>query len=180
MNLPNLLSLIRLLLVPVFAAVFFSGGEYATQWALAIYVLASLTDILDGSIARRYHLITKLGRILDPLADKLMGAAVILCIALSGLVPWWAVAVFVLKELMMIVGALVLYKKDSDVPPSNWLGKSATFSFFVVCVVLMLFPAIPRMAASIMIGAALALSVASMVTYAVKYFRLGRQMDSKE
>ncbi len=182
MNLPNALSLFRLVLVPVFAVVFLSGVPNAEIWGLVVYVVASLTDVLDGFIARRYHQITKLGRILDPFADKLMGATVLVCICIRGVVPWWAAAVFIAKELAMMCGGLLLYREHRDVPPSNMLGKAATASFFAVCVLLLLFPGIPPLAASIMIGAALALSVAAMVVYAIRYFRLDHKAathDSK-
>lgn len=169
MNLPNMLSLFRLILVPVFVLVFFSGES--PLWALGIYVVASATDVLDGCIARRYHLVTKLGRILDPLADKMMGATVLICICIRGIVPWWAAAIFVIKELSMMCGGLFLYRKHQDVPPSNILGKAATASFFAVCVLLLLFPGISSLAASMMIGVALGLSVLAMVVYAICYIR---------
>ena len=82
MNLPNRLSLLRLCLVPVFAVVFFSPDPNSHSWAALIYAVAFATDIADGYIARRFDMITKLGRILDPLADKLMTFTVIICVLL--------------------------------------------------------------------------------------------------
>ena len=79
MSIPNLLSLLRLVLVPVFAVVFFQPAPDAHRWAVLIYLTAFLTDVADGWIARHFNQITKLGRILDPLADKLKEAAVSLC-----------------------------------------------------------------------------------------------------
>ena len=172
MNLPNLLSLLRLVLVPVFAVVFLSGVPNATVWGLAVYVAASLTDVLDGYIARHSGQVTMLGRILDPLADKLMGGTVLVCICLKGLVPWWAACIFIIKELMMMSGGIFIYRANQDVPPSNILGKAATASFFAVCVLLLLFPGIPETAATVMIAAALALSVAALIRYACCYLRL--------
>jgi phosphatidylglycerophosphate synthase len=83
MNIPNILSLFRLCLVPVFPLVYFSGMPYANLWAALVYAGAAATDVLDGLLARRLNMITRLGRLLDPLADKLMGAAVIVCVAPS-------------------------------------------------------------------------------------------------
>ena len=80
MSIPNLLSLLRLVLVPVFAVVFFQPAPDAHRWAVLIYLTAFLTDVADGWIARHFNQITKLGRILDPLADKLMTFTVIICI----------------------------------------------------------------------------------------------------
>ncbi|MEG2137104.1 MAG: CDP-alcohol phosphatidyltransferase family protein, partial [Oscillospiraceae bacterium] len=84
MNIPNTLSLFRLVLVPVFGVTFFGDSPAARYYAAAIYALAFLTDIADGWIARHFNQVTKLGRILDPLADKLMTFTVIICITVKG------------------------------------------------------------------------------------------------
>ncbi|MFQ9916462.1 MAG: CDP-alcohol phosphatidyltransferase family protein [Flavonifractor plautii] len=95
MSIPNLLSLLRLVLVPVFAVVFSSArSRRSHRWAVLIYLTAFLTDVADGWIARHFNQITKLGRILDPLADKLMTFTVIICITADGIIPLWAVVVF--------------------------------------------------------------------------------------
>lgn len=169
MNVPNLLSLFRLALVPVFAAVFFQPGPDARYWAAGIYALAFLTDIADGWIARHFNQITRLGRILDPLADKLMTFTVIICITAAGIIPLWAVVIFVLKEAFMCMGALSLYHKVDDVISSNYLGKTSMFVFFVVCAALVLFPGIPQDWASWMIGLALALTIAAFAAYLLQY-----------
>lgn len=169
MNIPNLLSLFRLGLVPVFSAVFFLPDEQAHLWAAGIYVLASLTDVADGILARRLNQITRLGRILDPLADKLMTFTVIICITVAGLIPVWVVIVVFCKEALMALGALSMYHKVEDVIPSDYLGKGSTALFFVVCVLLMVFPQIPRSWATGMITAALVLTVAALLHYFVRY-----------
>ena len=165
MNLPNLLSLIRLFLVPVFALVFFNEDPNAHRWAAAIYALAFFTDIADGWIARHFNQITRLGRVLDPLADKLMTFTVIICITADGIIPVWAVVIFFLKEAAMGIGALSMYHRTDDVIPSNWLGKISTFVFFVVCAALVLFPQIPRAWATGMISFALALTILAFLYY---------------
>ncbi len=175
MNIPNALSIFRLLLVPVFAVVFFSGREDAYQLAALVYLVASISDGLDGYIARHCHLVTKLGRILDPLADKFMAAVALYCITAAGLLPLWAFIVFACKELLMGLGALVLYKKVYDVLSANYVGKAATVLVFAVCAALLLFKGISHTAASIMIAMALGLSVAAMVLYLIQYIRLIRQ-----
>lgn len=169
MNVPNFLSLLRLAMVPVFAVVFFQPNPDARYWAAGIYALAFATDIADGYIARRFNQITRLGRILDPLADKLMTFTVIICIAIAGIIPLWAVGIFFLKEISMGVGALSLFRKVEDVIPSNWLGKLSTGVFFVVCGALVLFPAIPRPWATGMITFALILTIAAFLSYVLEY-----------
>lgn len=171
MNIPNLLSLLRLGLVPVFAAIFFSSLPNAHSWAALVYAVAFATDIADGYIARRFDMITKLGRVLDPLADKLMTFTVIICVALDGSIPMWAIAVFFCKEALMGLGGLVMYRKIKDVRPSNWWGKTSTGVFFVVLAALVLFP-IPRPWSTAMISFALGLTVIALLRYAWDFLRM--------
>ena len=172
MNVPNLLSLLRLAMVPVFAAVFFLPDPSARSWAAGVYALAFVTDIADDWIARHFHQVTRLGRILDPLADKLMTFTVIVCITAAGIIPLWAVVVFFLKEAAMGVGALSMYHKTEDVIPSNWLGKVSTGVFFVVCAALVLFPGIPSSWATGLITLALVLTILAFVSYLLQYLSL--------
>ncbi len=171
MNLPNALSTFRLLLVPVFAGVFFSDLPDAHRWAALVYALAFCTDVLDGWIARKYDMVTKLGRVLDPLADKLMTFTVILCICLDQIVPMWAAVIFFCKEAIMGIGGAILLKRVKDVIPANWLGKTSTGVFFVVLAVLVLFP-VPQPWPTVLISVALALTVASLIHYFMTYRKL--------
>lgn len=169
LNIPNTLSVVRICLVPVFFLVYFSGAEYSRFYAAAVYAVASITDVLDGKIARKYNMTTNLGRILDPLGDKLMTVSVILCITIDGIIPVWAVIIFVVKEGLMGLGGLFLYNKFEEMPPSNYFGKCSTVVFFAVCVILMLFRGIPRSVALIMISVALAVMLLAFVSYIFKF-----------
>jgi len=171
MNLPNALSTFRLLLVPVFAGVFFSDLPHAHGIAALVYAVAFCTDVLDGWIARKYDMVTKLGRVLDPLADKLMTFTVILCICLDQVVPMWAAIVFFCKEAIMGIGGAILLRRTKDVIPANWLGKTSTGVFFVVLAVLVLFP-LPRPWPTVLISGALALTVASLIVYCLQYRKI--------
>lgn len=175
MNIPNILSLFRLALVPVLAIVFFQPDPNARFWAAGTYALAFVTDIADGFIARKYNQITRLGRILDPLADKMMTLTVILCITAAGIIPLWAVLVFVAKEAALGIGALTMFNKVGDVIPSNLIGKLSTGVFFLVCAALVLFPEIPRQWATGMIAGALALAVAAFARYLLEYLKLAER-----
>ncbi|MDR1668384.1 MAG: CDP-alcohol phosphatidyltransferase family protein [Oscillospiraceae bacterium] len=166
MNTPNALSLLRLCAVPLVPVVYFSSLPGANRWAALIYLAASATDILDGYIARKYNLITRLGRILDPLADKLMAFCVLVCLIVDKHLPVWAGIVVFFKEICMGLGALVVYKKISDVPPSNILGKLSTTVFFSVCFLIMVFQDIFSNTLNIAaISAALALNIAALCIY---------------
>jgi cardiolipin synthase len=103
--------------------------------------VASLTDFLDGYIARKYNLITEIGKVLDPFADKVMLITVLICLYISGRIPLVIPVVVVVKEIFMIISGLILYfRKERMVIPSNILGKSATVMFMLSILLLMLFP----------------------------------------
>ena len=129
-NVPNLLTLLRLLMIPLYLALFLHGLKYP---ALIIFLAASLTDLLDGMIARRYHLITDLGKLMDPLADKLMVVTALFCQAFSGIIPWVAVLVVLSKELLMVLGGAYMLKKGIVVY-SNMVGKVAHCLFIAALV----------------------------------------------
>lgn len=129
-NVPNMLTLLRLILVPVFASVYMSGHPIA---ALAIYCIASLTDMLDGYIARTRNLITPLGKLLDPLADKLMVLTALVCHSITGVFPWAPILIVAIKEIMMVIGALMLLNRNIVVYANYW-GKSATCLFIAAMI----------------------------------------------
>ncbi|MDR1589586.1 MAG: CDP-alcohol phosphatidyltransferase family protein [Oscillospiraceae bacterium] len=172
--LPNLLSALRICLVPLFIVAYFAddgAGVSIKKYALAIYALAAFTDFLDGFLARRYKLTTELGKILDPLGDKLMTIAVLTCITIDGLIPVWAVLIAAVKESLMAIGGLILHRRaEGRIPPSNILGKSSAVVFFLVCVTLMLFgERISETAATAMISAALFLMLTALGSYIVTF-----------
>lgn len=121
-NVPNVLTMIRMALIPVFWVLFFTEG--CRYWALAVYVIASLTDLADGYIARKYNLITDFGKLMDPLADKLMVLSMMLAWVIEGTLPWVPLAILLLKEALMVVGGIVLLRMKIVVY-SEKLGKYA-------------------------------------------------------
>ena len=166
-NIPNILSSIRILLVPVFVAVFLSGGENCQLWAAAIFLAASLTDFLDGYLARRYNCISDLGKILDPAGDKLMTISMVVCLALRHVIPAWIPWFYAVKEILMVSGSLIWHSRlDNEVPSSNLMGKTATFVLFVVGVALMALP-LPPAAANALIVLTVILSLAALISYTV-------------
>ena len=130
---PNILSVIRLALVGVFIAIFWGlDHEFKNQIALSVFVLAGLTDIVDGFLARKFGWVTDSGKILDPLADKLMQCAALICLALAGMVGYWYVLPYILKELGLLFCGFLVIKRRSFVTVSNIFGKFAAFFFYVV------------------------------------------------
>ncbi|MCL1806080.1 MAG: CDP-alcohol phosphatidyltransferase family protein [Oscillospiraceae bacterium] len=171
MNVPNILSLIRMCVVPLVPLIYFSEIPYHHLWAALVYLLASMTDVLDGFIARKYNLVTRLGRVLDPLADKLMSFVVLICIIIENPSLFWAGIVFCVKEGCMGLGALVQYKKINDVPPSNLLGKISTAFFFVVCFVILVVPELNETVKLAAIAIAIALNVSAFIWYMLRFIR---------
>lgn len=130
-NVPNILTMFRIVLIGVFIWLFAEGYLYGS---LAVFLLASLTDVLDGYIARKHNLITNFGKLMDPIADKLMLMTVLICLATAKLVPLWVVIVIVVKEVLMILGGYGLLHRGYVVE-AKWIGKLATVVFFLAVVI---------------------------------------------
>jgi len=140
LTIPNVLSTVRLLLVPVFLGLVLTGQDLA---ALIIIVISSATDYLDGIIARRFGQITKLGQLLDPAADRLFIFAAVIALAVREVVPWWVVLAIVGRDVMLAVLGIVLAQHGYGPLPVHHLGKLATFALFYALPLLVLGQAFP-------------------------------------
>lgn len=176
-NVPNILSTIRICLVPVFVITYFYEGAGAKYYAVGVYAVATFTDFLDGYIARKYNLISNLGKILDPVGDKLMTLSVLTCITIDNVIPVWAVLAAVIKEALMLAGGAIVRKKEGgEIPSSNIIGKTSTVVFFIVCVTLMLFR-IPESIATIIISVAIFLMLVALMSYIMTFVHVMRKND---
>lgn len=179
MNLPNLLSIFRMCLVPVFVVVFLSDSPHAYMYAAGIYALAGITDVLDGIIARKYNLITKLGKILDPLADKMMNITVFVCIAIAGLIPWWIIALIFAKDFLLVLGGVKLYHEMSAVFKSNVFGKLATVVLVIGGIIILLFDGIiPVGIRTIFAYFAVSMSFLAFFSYLYQYYKFKKTHDT--
>jgi CDP-diacylglycerol--glycerol-3-phosphate 3-phosphatidyltransferase len=124
-TIPNVLTIIRIILIPVFVVLFFKGQKIA---ALCVFCAASLTDMLDGYLARKLNQITDFGKLFDPLADKLMVLTAMVCQTFWGPLPLVAVIIVAVKELVMVLGGVFMLSKDVVVY-SNYFGKAAQVGF---------------------------------------------------
>ncbi len=140
---PNLLSMLRLVLVPVFLVLLIRGED---SWALLVLVVASVSDFLDGFLARRYDQVTRLGQLLDPAADRLYIFAALLGLASRDLVPWWIVLVVVGRDVVLLGVGVVLANFGFGPLPVHQLGKLATFCLFYALPMIMLGQAFPMLA----------------------------------
>jgi len=130
-NIPNILTIIRFILIP-FIYISVLSRHFLT--ALIIFTISALTDVLDGYIARKYNYITDIGKLMDPLADKLTQVALLLSLTILKILPWWIFAIVFVKELVLVISASVLYSKKDVVVYSKWYGKLATTLFYLAIV----------------------------------------------
>lgn len=131
-NIPNILTIIRFILIPfIFTSVV--NNDYLA--ALIIFTISAITDVLDGYIARKYNYITDLGKLIDPLADKLTQVSLLLSLSILKILPWWIFAIVFIKECVMVISASLLYKRKDVVVYSKWYGKLATVLFYLAIVV---------------------------------------------
>lgn len=133
MNLPNKLTILRIILVPVFVFVLLSDcfGDSSRWVALAIFIIASLTDLLDGKIARKYGLITNFGKFMDPLADKMLVCSALICLVELGRIYSWMVIVIVVRDFVISGFRLVAAERGKVIAANSW-GKFKTASQMVM------------------------------------------------
>ena len=173
MNLPNKLTVLRVVLIPFFVAfLLLSPGNDTFKWiALAIFIVASLTDMLDGKIARKYNLITDFGKFMDPLADKLLVCSAMICLIELGRIPSWIVVIIIARE-FIISGFRLIAADNGRVIAASYWGKFKT-TFQMIMVILMianLGDVVPyyNLVTQIIMWVALALTIISLVDYIVK------------
>ena len=163
-SIPNLLSYFRLLLIPVFIVLYVHEEFTAALITLAV---SGLSDILDGRIARKYNMVTDLGKVLDPLSDKVTHIALLICLVSRYRFVWVVLGLLVVKELAVAGLGACAVKRGKSVAGAKWYGKLSTVVFEVVMVALMLFPAIPARAAFWMLVAVCAVMAFAMVMYII-------------
>ena len=166
-TIPNGLSLFRLLLVPVIVWLYCKAGKHNA--ALGVVALSGLTDIADGYIARHFNMVSDVGKVLDPIADKLTQAALLFSLATRYRVLYWVIALFVVKELMQGILGLMTLKLTDTVNSARWYGKVSTGVFYGVMMALILFDTIPLPWAYVLIGLCTAALVMAMILYARYY-----------
>ena len=170
MNLPNKLTVMRVILIPFFvAALLYDNGSSQTMRIVAnvIFIVAGLTDLFDGKIARKYNLVTNFGKFMDPLADKLLVCSALICLIRLGQLPAWVVIIIISREFIISGFRLVAADNGIVIAASYW-GKFKT-TFQMIAVILMIFN-IPALATvtMIMLVIAVVLTVISLVDYVAK------------
>ena len=177
-SIPNLLSLLRLILIPVYITIYLNARE-AMDYYLAAGILAvsCLTDLIDGRIARRFNMITSLGKVLDPLADKLTQFTLILCLALKAesSLLWYLIGLFVMNESFQLIAGGIRLRKGIMLKGALLSGKVCTTILFVSLIVMVMMPEMPLKVVNIITVVDAVFLLVAFVHYAVAYFC----MDSK-
>lgn len=170
MNLPNKLTILRVIMIPFFVlALLYNGGENQTlrYVAAAIFIIASLTDMLDGKIARKYNLVTNFGKFMDPLADKLLVCSALICLVELKELPAWMVIVIISREFIISGFRLVASDNGVVIAASYWGKFKTTFQMIAVVLLIVGIPAL-SMVTTAVVRIALVLTVISLVDYIAK------------
>lgn len=169
MNLPNRLTVLRVCLIPLFLILYPTaplGDPLSRYVALAVFVAASVTDALDGHIARSRNLVTNFGKLMDPLADKLLVTAALVAMVQGSELPAWAAVVIVSREFLITGLRMIALEKNIVIAASAW-GKAKTVSQMIM-IILVLLNVLPDMAEMILVAAAILLTLISAVDYVIK------------
>lgn len=175
-NVPNLLTMLRMAAVVVFIVLFARGKKNA---AMIVFILAAATDVLDGYIARRFHLITSFGKLMDPLADKLMTLSALVCLTVTGYVPLWLLIIEGAKECFMVVGCCFVLRKKKLVVQADYIGKAATVTFIAAIIATFLHDYTAPWDFVLQCGA-VTLALAAMVFYIIDTVRKVRADEQQE
>ena len=168
-SIPNILSYFRLLLIPLFIVLYVQ--EDFTE-ALITLAASGLSDILDGRIARKYDMVTDLGKVLDPVADKLTQCAMMICVAMRYPAMWWLLGLHVVKEAVMLIMGWYVLKRTDTVNSAIWVGKLCTGVIYAVMRLHVILPHLPQ---PVSVGCTIVcagLIVLSLIVYTARYVKI--------
>lgn len=160
---PNLLSMFRLALIPIIVWVYV--WKHAHILATILIALSGLTDIADGKIARKYNMVSDLGKVLDPFADKLTQFSMLFCLVTRFYWVWYLIVFFVVKELTQALMAYVVLRKKEKVESAQWFGKASTVTLYAVMIILFVCPVISDTVAMVLCGLAGGMLLLSLILY---------------
>ncbi|MEG2044509.1 MAG: CDP-alcohol phosphatidyltransferase family protein [Clostridia bacterium] len=166
MNVPNCITLSRLVFIVAFAISYLNNYSMV---AAVFLVVIGISDILDGFFARKLHQESKFGAALDPFIDKCLVITIMICFLLHNVVSIYLIAIYVVKDLIMIIGSLVITKKEDYNIKANWLGKLSAVLFFG-CVLATIVFELPRYTADMLLLTSLAISLIASLNYVVMFF----------
>lgn len=176
LTIPNLLSLFRLVLIPVYIVIYLNAADSADYYlAAAILAVSCLTDMIDGKIARHFNMISTVGKILDPIADKATQFTLIICLALRYPVLWYLVGLFVVKETFQLVAGGINLRKGRMLKGALITGKICTTVLFVSLILMVMLPTMSTTLVDVLFGIDMLVMVVAFADYSRVYF----QKDSR-
>lgn len=170
MNLPNKLTVLRVIMIPFFVAFMLTdiGGEYGKYIALAIFVVASLTDLLDGHLARKHNLVTNFGKFMDPLADKLLVCSAMICLVEMQRLAAWMVILIISREFIISGFRLIASDNGVVIAASYWGKFKTTFQMLMIILLILDLGGAFTLIETAVTWIALALTVISLIDYLIK------------
>lgn len=178
-SIPNIMGYFRILLIPFFIFAYIKA-QTTTDYILAALIIgfSGLTDLFDGMVARKFDMVTELGKLIDPLADKLTQLAIVVCLSTRYNLIILLVVLFLIKEgFMSIVGIIMLKKFNRKLDGAMWFGKVCTAVLYIVMFVLLLLPSIPLMIANILIGICALIMVLTLVLYIPVFVKMSSEEE---
>lgn len=153
LSIPNIMGYFRLILIPCFCIAWFSQGKYSHLLAIVILIVSSITDLLDGLVARKFNMITEFGKFLDPVADKLTHGAIALCLCFSYKPMLYLLILMAIKEGLMALLGLINLKHDVKLDGAKWFGKVCTATLFILlCFLVVFYPVSNKLSTGLIYG----------------------------
>lgn len=180
-TIPNLLSLFRLILIPVYVAIYLNAEETSDYYlAAGILAVSCLTDLIDGKVARHFNMISNLGKLLDPVADKLTQFALIMCLTAKYPVLWFLVGLFVIKESFQLIAGGIRYRKGSMLKGALLSGKICTTILFLSLIVMVMLPNLNVSVVNVIAVVDALFMLIAFVDYILAYFFKDSKFQSLE
>lgn len=181
LTIPNLLSVFRLILIPVYVYIYLHAEKISDYCiAAGVFVLSALTDMADGIIARKFNMISRVGKVLDPIADKATQGVLMVCLGLKYKNMLMLFFLFVIKEGFMAIMGIVNLKHEKMLDGAKMSGKVCTTVLFVCMTIIMLFPNIPPSTVNFLIIISAFFMVVSLISYFVTYLKKNNELVSIE
>lgn len=172
LTIPNLLSLFRLILIPVYMTIYLNARDHTDYFlAAAILAVSCLTDMIDGKIARHFHMITTVGKILDPFADKITQFSLVTCLAVTYPILWYIVVLFFIKELFQLIAGSLMLRKGRILKGALLSGKICTTVLFVSLILMVLLPGLNETIVLIITVMDALFLLVAFADYAYAYFK---------
>lgn len=171
-SIPNILSYFRIILVFVFVYVYQQDIRYKSLYLGMILICSGISDILDGYIARKYNMVTELGKCIDPIADKLTQFVLLICLLAKYPMAYVTLGIFIVKELIVTVTGwkVIFFQGKND--GAKWYGKLSTVVFYVVTIILVLFQEMDKMIGNALLVVCSIALIGAFIGYMVQYIKI--------